>query len=338
MMEKTATLLSVKNLHKISQGIFLLVCIVAFLAICSGFISFVFGESAVKSGAITLFSMFIKILIWALTNTFLYFLPPIVIYVLIQFLIRHPFIRFLAGIVGIYLFWILSGGFSFSISSPIDSVARIVRLVFQIYFLTVLIIPQSLVRLVGSVASFLGGIIVSSIPVGVPMTSIDDIAAMLVLTYFITYLNIVASFVKKIVAHSLKIKSMFGAKEAAEFQKTVALPEAIETPKAAEPPNDTRTAAELLKDGFALLKRSDFGRAGKLFERILEANPKASSAYIGLLMAEQKAKDAQELVRSSILLEKDTLFEEALKFANPKTKQILEKYVQINRAKNKPRA
>ena len=94
-----------------------------------------------------------------------------------------------------------------------------------------------------------------------------------------------------------------------------------------------QTSDDPIKRGFALLELSDFEQAEKLFEQALDLNPKLSSAYIGILMAEQKVRNTSELVSSSILLENDELFQEAMKCASPKMKQTLDKYVQLNRAK-----
>ena len=81
-----------------------------------------------------------------------------------------------------------------------------------------------------------------------------------------------------------------------------------------------------------MLENSEFEQAEKLFEQALELNPKTSNAYIGILMVEQKARKTSELVTKPIVLEDDILFHEALKFASPKTKPILEKYIRINRS------
>ena len=308
-------------LKKFLQGIVLLIGIIALITICSGLISLLFGKGMVNAGIRKMISVFWRIFSWVFVKTFFYLLPPIIIYILIQLLVTHPVMRFMIGLGSIYLFWILSGGLSFSISSPINSLIRIIRLVFQIYFLTVLIIPQPLVIIASAVASFIGGIIVNSIPIGIPMMSVDSIVAMIVLSYFIMYLNVIASFVKKAVGHSAKIKNLFTTKQSVETGANVVIS------------NNKRTPVELIKEGLTLLERSSFEDAEKLFEQALEINPNIASAYIGVLMAEQKKRTVSELVNSSILLENDELFQKALEIATPKMKQTLEKYVQINRKK-----
>ena len=309
-------------LKKVLQAIVLLIGIIALITICSGLISLLFGEGMVNAGIRKMISAFWRILSWVFVKTFFYLLPPIIIYVLIQLLVTHPVMRFMIGLGSIYLFWILSGGLSFSISSPINSLIRIIRLVFQIYFLTVLIIPQPLVIIASAVASFVGGIIVNSIPIGIPMMSVDSIVAMIVLSYFITYLNIIASFVKKAVGHSAQIKNIFTTKQNVETESNV-----INS-------NNKKTAGELVKEGLTLLECSSFEDAEKIFEHALKINPNITSAYIGVLMAKHKKRTVSELVNSSILLENDKLFQKALEVASPKMKQTLEKYIQINRAKN----
>lgn len=94
-----------------------------------------------------------------------------------------------------------------------------------------------------------------------------------------------------------------------------------------------QNTGDLVKQGLALLERSEFGQAESLFEQALELNPKVSTAYIGVLMAEQKARNVSELVSCPLLLENDELFQEAMKCASPKMKQTLDKYVRLNRAK-----
>ena len=94
-----------------------------------------------------------------------------------------------------------------------------------------------------------------------------------------------------------------------------------------------KNAGDMVKQGLALLERSEFGQAEALFEQALELNPKASAAYIGVLMAEQKVRNVSELVGCPILLEDDALFREAVECASPKMKQTLDKYAQLNRAK-----
>ena len=159
----------------------LVLALVVIYKICSGVASLLSGSGIVGAGVGRLIGMFWSLLVWVFFKTVLYLLPPLLVYILIQFLVSHPFLRYAAGIGSIYLFWILSGGFSFSFSmllSPIDTIFRIVRLVFQIYFLAVLVLPNELMNLIGAVGSFLGGLLINAIPVGIPGVSFDDIAAM----------------------------------------------------------------------------------------------------------------------------------------------------------------
>ena len=202
---------------KILKGISFLLIILAVVVIykvLSGVVSLFSGFGIVSVGAGKIISMFFSLFIWVFTKTFLYLLPPVAIYIIILSLVRHPLLRFAAGIGSIYLFWIFSGGFSFEASmllSPskiLDAIIRIIRLIFQIYFLTVLVIPEKLMNLAGAAASFIGGLLINAIPVGIPAVSFDDIAAMTVLTCFIMYLNTIALFVKRSVLHIHKIKEL----------------------------------------------------------------------------------------------------------------------------------
>ena len=197
---------SAKILTKILKGIsFLLIILAVFVIykILSEVVSLFSGMGIVSLSAGKIVSMFFSLFVWVFMKTFLYLLSPVAIYIVILALVRHPLLRFAAGIGSIYLFWIFSGGFSFQASilfSPsqiLDAIIRIIRLIFQMYFLTVLVIPEKLMNLAGAAASFIGGILINAIPVGIPAVSFDDIAAMSVLTCFIMYLNTIALFVKR---------------------------------------------------------------------------------------------------------------------------------------------
>lgn len=94
-----------------------------------------------------------------------------------------------------------------------------------------------------------------------------------------------------------------------------------------------QSANELLKEGFALLKLSEFDRAGAIFEQLFSGFPENSGVYLGALMVERRAKTVSELANSSYSLENDELFQNALNFASPKMKQTLTKCLAINRSK-----
>ena len=95
------------------------------------------------------------------------------------------------------------------------------------------------------------------------------------------------------------------------------------------------TLSQRVKYAFSLLQHSDFKEAENEFDVVLALNPKYSGAYLGKLMAKRQAQNSQELVCSSEPLEKDPIFINAFNSANPKMKQVLKKYVQVNRIRIK---
>ncbi len=56
--------------------------------------------------------------------------------------------------------------------------------------------------------------------------------------------------------------------------------------------------------------------------------------YIGRLMIKTRTRNAQELVKSSVNLEQEELFAKALQYSGEKAKEILSKYIHINRRAN----
>ena len=94
-----------------------------------------------------------------------------------------------------------------------------------------------------------------------------------------------------------------------------------------------QSANERLKEGFALLKSSEFDKAGTIFDQVFAEAPESSGVYLGALMVEHRAKTVSELANSSYALENDELFQNALNFASPKMKQTLMKCLTVNRAK-----
>lgn len=91
------------------------------------------------------------------------------------------------------------------------------------------------------------------------------------------------------------------------------------------------TLKEMITKGLSALNASDFTKAGECFEHALARNPQSSNAYIGKLMVKHQVRNANELVALPALIENDELFQTALKFANPKMKEILSRYITVNR-------
>ena len=94
-----------------------------------------------------------------------------------------------------------------------------------------------------------------------------------------------------------------------------------------------QSANERLKEGFALLKNSEFDKAETIFEQLFSDSPESSGVYLCALMVERRAKTVSELANSAYSLEDDELFQNALNLAGPKMKQTLTKCLAINRAK-----
>jgi len=103
------------------------------------------------------------------------------------------------------------------------------------------------------------------------------------------------------------------------------------------PNNPAVSVQDLSKEGFELLKASDFKQAQRNFDRIILRNPKYSTAYLGKLMSLLRVKNANELVALPINLEDEELFQQALECASPKTLETLKKYISVNKLKNSQR-
>lgn len=75
------------------QGVSFLLLVLAFVVIykiCSGVASLLSGTGVAGWAIGKLIGMFWSLLIWVFFKTVLYIIPPILIYVLIQFLVGHP--------------------------------------------------------------------------------------------------------------------------------------------------------------------------------------------------------------------------------------------------------
>ena len=113
-------------------------------------------------------------------------------------------------------------------------------------------------------------------------------------------------------------------------------PETVSVQTAPQPASARNPEAEeILRSGFAALKASDFERAEQFFNHVFLIEPNNSAAFIGALMAELKAPNAMELVKAPVNLADDELFKEAAKCASPEARKILDRYVQVNRIRQK---
>ena len=92
-----------------------------------------------------------------------------------------------------------------SLSTPLDSAIKIVRMSVQIYLLVILVMPSELMSILGTIAAIIGSIVIYVFP-DAP-GALDDIAAICALKSMIfVYLNTLAMILKR---HSGRVIDMF---------------------------------------------------------------------------------------------------------------------------------
>ena len=121
-------------------------------------ISFFWGDSWASISVRKVISFF-----WYFfTKAFVFTIPslilPILIYIILQLTIKNSALFVAVGIWSIYFLYWIKGGISFL--APMQSV----KLVFQIYFLTVLVMPHELMTFIGAVTCMIGSIVIDFFP------------------------------------------------------------------------------------------------------------------------------------------------------------------------------
>ena len=84
------------------------------------------------------------------------------------------------------------------------------------------------------------------------------------------------------------------------------------------------TASTLTKRGMLALEDGDFAAADAHFERALDHDPEEAMAYVGKLMVERKVKVPSDLGRTGKPLEASSNYRNAVRFADPELKKLLE--------------
>ena len=169
--------------------------------------AFMLSDSLSSWGLGQLLKLFAVMLRYVFFATILYLIPPVLIYWVMLAMLKNPFVRVAAGIGCVYIFWIIGGGQSLfaweSLSAPLDSAIKIVRVSAQIYLLVILVMPSELMSILGTVAAIIGSMAIyvfSDAP-----GALDDISAVCALVSMIfVYLNTLAMVLKQ---HSGKIIS-----------------------------------------------------------------------------------------------------------------------------------
>ncbi len=88
-------------------------------------------------------------------------------------------------------------------------------------------------------------------------------------------------------------------------------------------PQAARPAEEAIKQGFRLLKQSDWESADGCFREVLATQPDKAMAYLGRLLAEQKCATPKELPGCGADLTKDAHYQKALQYADGDLKNFL---------------
>ena len=169
--------------------------------------AFMLSDSLSSWGLGQLLKLFAVMLRYVFFATILYLIPPVLIYWVMLAMLKNPFVRVAAGIGCVYIFWIIGGGQSLfaweSLSAPLDSAIKIVRVSVQIYLLVILVMPSELMSILGTVAAIIGSMAIYVFP-DAP-GALDDMSAVCALVSMIfVYLNTLAMVLKQ---HSGKIIS-----------------------------------------------------------------------------------------------------------------------------------
>ncbi len=181
--------------------------LLAIYVIWSVFHYVVLNDGLMRKGLGKILSLFwemLKAVIWTTVPSLVW---PVGIYFLIELTLRNMFsiVRVAAGIGGIYLFWRFSGDMSLSINPAkmASDALKLAKLCFQAYYLIILVLPQELMSIIGTAASFIGALIVALLP-SLP-TAYDDIAAVSTIFVMIfVVLNTSAMVVKRVVRGIVK--------------------------------------------------------------------------------------------------------------------------------------
>lgn len=83
-----------------------------------------------------------------------------------------------------------------------------------------------------------------------------------------------------------------------------------------------------LEKGFILLEEREWEKAEQNFRTVLHSHPKSAEAYLGLLLAERKLDNEEEL-KNVPLLSDNTNFKMALRFSEGDLKHRLEKHMEM---------
>jgi len=93
----------------------------------------------------------------------------------------------------------------------------------------------------------------------------------------------------------------------------------------------------LMKRGHLFLEDSDWKQANEYFNKVLDIDPEHAPAYIGLLCAELKKKNASDLANHIDYLDNFPNYQKAIRFADKENRLIYEKYNQATIERKSPK-
>ena len=192
------------KLKKVVVGFLVLLA----LLVIYNVVSFVFSDGWASWSMGKMLSLFVWMLKTVFFATILYLVLPIIIYLLLETTIQNPILKVAAGVGCIYIFWWVSGtpSFSWSLLNPLELFAaamKLVKLAFQTYFLTILVMPQEVMTIIGVIASLIGTVVIYIFP-DAP-GAFDDIAAIgTLITVVFVYLNTFATLIKRQVGERIR--------------------------------------------------------------------------------------------------------------------------------------
>lgn len=174
-------------MKKLSVLMMMLLGVAGIYAIYSLFpyITIIFGNSIMK--------MVIKMIGKGVKLAIPYICIPVALYTMCNIATENIITRILMGTGCVCLLWYISPEISFSMAGA----KNCVKLIFQMYFLMTLLLPQELVSIIGGIVTTIGVVIIYIFPGLSDSVTISLICSMVFLIF--VYINTLASIVKRAV-------------------------------------------------------------------------------------------------------------------------------------------
>ena len=163
--------------------------------------------------------------------------------------------------------------------------------------------------------------------------------ANMLVSAFVPVLWAVIYFAACVCAYAASGKKFISFKILDKFSRKRRPVKTSEAPKVVTPQKfsginyEALSLKKMLTEGLAALSRGEFAKADEYFNHALIRKPDSPNALIGKLMVKYNARNANDLVSAPVLLETEEFFQKALLSASPDMKEVLNKYIRVNRLK-----